>query len=142
MSYSVIYAYHFYTHTRTCNSYLKHVLFCFYLGSRRKVEGGFYGSDVILKQLRQRPEKRRVGIIFSQGPPARQGASVLNSSMANIGSVTSGCPSPTLGKNIAMAYVNRSCSKNGTKVNVQVRKKVFSAEIVKMPFVSTNYYMS
>lgn len=61
--------------------------------------------------------------------------------MAIIGTVTSGCPSPTLEKNIAMADVHRSYSKNGTKVDIQVRKKTFSAEIVKMPFVPTNYYM-
>lgn len=96
---------------------------------------------MILKQLKRKPDKRRVGIIFSQGPPAREGAVVMNSSMAQVGTVTSGCPSPTLGKNIAMAYVSRGCSKNGTKVNVQVRKKVFSAEVVKMPFVPTKYYM-
>ena len=112
-----------------------------FLGSRRKTEGGFYGSEVILNQLKQRPRKRRVGIIFSQGPPARHGAAVLDSNMTSIGTVTSGCPSPTLGKNIAFAYVSRSCSKNGTLVNIQVRKKVFRAEIVKMPFVPTSYYI-
>ena len=111
------------------------------VGSRRKVEGGFYGSDVILNQLKQKPERRRIGIIYSQGPPARHGAAVLDSNMTNIGIVTSGCPSPTLGKNIALAYVSRSYSKNGTMINIQVRKKTFSAEVVKMPFVPTSYYM-
>ena len=113
----------------------------FSLGQRRKTEGGFHGSDTILNQLKQKPERRRVGIISSQGPPARPGVTVVNDSMETIGTVTSGCPSPTLGKNIAMAYVNRRGSKVGTKVNIQVRKNVYPAEIVKMPFVSSNYYM-
>lgn len=91
--------------------------------------------------MKQKSERRRVGIVFSQGPPAREGTAVMSASMANVGTVTSGCPSPTLGKNIAMAYVNRSSSKVGTKVNVQVRKKVYPSEIVKMPFISTNYYI-
>lgn len=111
------------------------------LGSRRKIEGGFNGSAIILNQLKQKPERRRVGIVFSLGPPAREGTVVMSSSMANVGTVTSGCPSPTLGKNIAMAYVNRSSSKAGTKVNVQVRKNVYPSEIVKIPFISTNYYI-
>ena len=115
---------------------------CQLLGSRRKIEGGFLGSDVVLNQLKQRPKRRRVGIVYSQGPPARHGTTVLGRDMTSIGTVTSGCPSPTLEKNIAIAYVNRSCSKNGTVVNVQVRKKVLSAQIVKMPFVSTSYYMA
>ena len=91
--------------------------------------------------MKQKSERRRVGIVFSQGPPAREGTAVMSASMANVGTVTSGCPSPTLGKNIAMAYVNHSSSKVGTKVNVQVRKNVYPSEIVKMPFVSTNYYI-
>ena len=95
---------------------------------------------MVLNQLKQKPGRRRVGIIFSQGPPARHGAAILDCNMTNIGTVTSGCPSPTLGKNIALAYVSRSCSKNGTILNIQVRKKMFSAEIVKTPFVPTNYY--
>jgi aminomethyltransferase len=111
------------------------------IGSRRKAEGGFYGSDVILSQLKKRPERRRIGVIYSQGPPARHGAAVLDSDMTDIGTVTSGCPSPTIGKNIAMAYVDRSYSKNGTMVNIQVRKKSFSAKVVKMPFVPTSYYI-
>lgn len=111
------------------------------VGSRRKAEGGFYGSNVILNQLKRKPEKRRIGVIYSQGPPARHGAAVLDSNMTNIGTVTSGCPSPTLGKNMAMAYIDRSYSKNGTMVNVQVRKKSFSAKVVKMPFVPTSYYV-
>lgn len=112
-----------------------------HVGSRRKVEGGFYGSDVILSQLKQKPKRRRIGVTYSQGPPARHGAAVLDGNMANIGSVTSGCPSPTLGKNIALAYVSRNYSKTGTRINIQVRKSIFSAEVVKMPFISTSYYM-
>lgn len=111
------------------------------VGSRRKVEGGFYGSEVILNQLKQKPKRRRIGVIYSHGPPARHGAAVLDSNMTNIGTVTSGCPSPTLEKNIALAYVSQNYSKNGTMINIQVRKSIFSAEVVKMPFVSTSYYM-
>lgn len=110
------------------------------IGPRRKAEGGFLGSNTILRQLKKKPQRKRVGVIFSQGPPARNGASVLDSSMVNIGKVTSGCPSPTLGSNIAMAYVNRQFSKTGTKVNIEVRKKIYDAEITRIPFVPTNYF--
>ena len=110
------------------------------LGPRRRAEGGFIGSNVILSQLKKKPPQRRVGVIFTQGPPARKGASVLNSSMMAVGNVTSGCRSATLGSNIAMAYVNRPYSKIGTKLTVQVRKKMYDAEVTKLPFVSTSYF--
>lgn len=58
----------------------------------------------------------------------------------NIGSVTSGCPSPVLKKNISMGYVTREHAKVGTKVMFEVRKKMVDGVVVKMPFVPTQYY--
>ena len=58
----------------------------------------------------------------------------------NIGSTTSGCPSPVLKKNISMGYVKREHAKVGTKVKLEVRNKLVDGVIVKMPFVPTQYY--
>ena len=69
-----------------------------------------------------------------------QGAVLLKDG-AEIGHVTSGGPSPTLKQNIGMGYVPLSQTKPGTKLEVQVRKKVFEAEVTKMPFVPCTYYM-
>lgn len=57
-----------------------------------------------------------------------------------IGKVTSGIPSPSLGKNIAMGYIENAFSKKGMGVEVDVRGKRRPAQIVKMPFVETKYY--
>ena len=57
-----------------------------------------------------------------------------------LGYVTSGCPSPSLKKNIAMAYVPLEQSKIGTKVLLKIYKKEILAEVTKMPFVPTNYF--
>ncbi|TRY61672.1 hypothetical protein TCAL_07977 [Tigriopus californicus] len=60
-----------------------------------------------------------------------------------VGEITSGCPSPSLeGHNVSMAYLPTTLSKIGTKVQLQIRKKTVSAEVVKMPFVPSNYYSS
>lgn len=40
------------------------------LGKRRKEEGGFPGADIILKQIKDAPQRRRVGFT-STGAPAR-----------------------------------------------------------------------
>jgi aminomethyltransferase len=58
----------------------------------------------------------------------------------SIGTVTSGIPSPTLGQNIAMGYVQSGMHKKGTKVEVEVRGKRRAAEVVGMPFVKSNYW--
>ena len=43
-------------------------------------------------------------------------------------------------KNVAMGYVEAAFAKNGTAVQVEVRKKAVPAVVSKMPFVPTNYY--
>ena len=116
------------------------MVICTPAGKHRRKEGGFIGDTVILQQLKDKPARRRIGLT-SAGPPARSGAVVLDSSGEEVGVVTSGCPSPVLGCNIAMAYVPRTVSKTGTKLKLKVRKNITPAEVVKMPFVKTNYYL-
>lgn len=93
-----------------------------------------------MKQLKEKPERRRVGLISPSGPPARTGTEVASACGGKVGEVTSGCPSPTLGLNVAMGYVESSLSKAGTKVKLLVRKREIEAEVVKMPFVPAKYY--
>src|SRR3989338_7966884 len=51
----------------------------------------------------------------------------------HIGWVTSGTPSPTLGKNIGMAYVKPECATLGTEFDIKIRDNLARAKIVKMP---------
>ena len=51
-----------------------------------------------------------------------------------IGVVTSGSPSPTLGKNIALAYVPPAMSAIGTPVYVEIRSQKAKAQVVSTPF--------
>lgn len=109
------------------------------IGKRRRAEANFPGAGIILKQIKEKPKERRVGLV-TEGPIARGGTAVLDKNGQKIGQVTSGCPSPTLQKNVAMAYVPNSQSKIGTEHSVEVRKKVNPAVVVKMPFVPAKYY--
>uniref|UniRef100_A0A8C9LJF7 Aminomethyltransferase, mitochondrial n=1 Tax=Piliocolobus tephrosceles TaxID=591936 RepID=A0A8C9LJF7_9PRIM len=63
-----------------------------------------------------------------------------NALLALQGAVTSGCPSPSLKKNVAMGYVPCEYSRPGTMLLVEVRRKQQIAVVSKMPFVPTNYY--
>ncbi len=56
------------------------------------------------------------------------------------GTVTSGIPSPTLGKNIAMGYIKTGWHKKGTEVQVEVRKQLRKAVLTPMPFSKPNYW--
>nr|XP_002125419.1 aminomethyltransferase, mitochondrial-like [Ciona intestinalis] len=111
------------------------------IGKRRRKEKNFPGAEKIVAQIKSKPSKRRSGLIVSSAI-ARNGAIVQDGNGNEIGSVTSGCPSPTLSANIAMAYLPLPLSKVGTEVNVLVRKRVVSAKVTKMPFVPANYFMN
>ncbi|KJV42306.1 glycine cleavage system aminomethyltransferase GcvT [Brevundimonas sp. KM4] len=112
----------------------------FALSKSRKERGDFAGADRILKELSDGPSRVRVGLIVKEGAPAREGAEIADADGNVIGKVTSGGPSPTLGKNIAMGYVPPAHAALGTELKVIVRGKTAAAEVVAMPFVAQRYY--
>ncbi|XP_064117076.1 aminomethyltransferase, mitochondrial-like isoform X2 [Macrobrachium nipponense] len=110
------------------------------IGKRRRQTADFPGAEIILKQLKDKPKRRRVGLTCT-GPPPRSHCPVLDGDGNQVGEVTSGCPAPSLGKNVAMAYVPANLAKAGTNLTVQVRKKNIPAVVTKMPFVKCNYHI-
>ncbi|KAK0175735.1 hypothetical protein PV327_009462 [Microctonus hyperodae] len=112
------------------------------VAKRRRSEANFPGAQKILSQIDGGVRKKRVGLMLTQGPPAREHSPILTLSGERVGTVTSGGPSPTLGKHIAMGYVSPEVAQNGCAngVLVEVRGKTYKANITKLPFVKTNYY--
>lgn len=111
----------------------------------RREKGGFHGADAILAQLKPKSkggagvDRRRVGFVVD-GAPAREGAEIVDETGASIGKITSGCPSPTLKKNIAMGYIKDGKHKSGTEVQIVVRGRPRKAVVTKMPFVPSKYW--
>lgn len=111
------------------------------VSKKRRERGDFPGADIVLNQIKSGFKVKRVGLIAENGPPARHDAIIYDDSCKNvIGKITSGCPAPSLSKNIAMGYVPTEFSKIGTSLNVKIRDKFYVAKITKMPFVTSNYY--
>lgn len=64
---------------------------------------------------------------------ARDGMPVVKEGV-QVGFVTSGAPSPTLGQNIGLALVPAADAKVGTRIFIEIRGKAAEAEIVPTPF--------
>ncbi|XP_045778871.1 aminomethyltransferase, mitochondrial [Maniola jurtina] len=111
------------------------------VAKRRRTEANFPGADIIIRQIKEGVTKRRVGIRMESGAPARKDAVLKNTKGENIGKVTSGCPSPSLGGNVAMGYVLEELKKVGTELLVNIRGKDVSCKIAKMPFIPSKYYV-
>ena len=113
------------------------------IGKERRIggsrEGGFPGASVNQKQIAEGAPRKRVGLLPEGKAIAREGAEIALAGKT-IGKVTSGGFAPTLGRAVAMGYVERAHSANGTKVDLVVRGKPVPAEIVSMPFVKHAYY--
>jgi aminomethyltransferase len=112
----------------------------FIIPSRRREEGGFPGDERIMRELRQGPNRRRVGVRVAGRQPVREGAEVVDQQGEPIGQVTSGGYSPSLEVPIAMAYVPAAWATNTGQLRLSQRGRGFDADIVEMPFVPHRYH--
>ena len=110
------------------------------IGKRRREEGGFPGDGVIQGQIRDGAPRRRVGIQPEGRAPAREHTEVRAPGGAAIGEVTSGGFGPSVGRPVAMGYVETAHAKPGTALELMVRGKGLPAEVAKLPFQPQRYY--
>lgn len=96
-------------------------------------KGDFIGRDAILRRKEDTTRRVRIGLELEGKRIAREGSPVMAGGK-EVGRVTSGTLSPTLGKSIAMAYLDAAQSAAGTKVDVDIRGKAEPARVVPLPF--------
>jgi aminomethyltransferase len=112
----------------------------FAIGKRRRADGGFAGSLRIMAELDNGSAQKRVGLMIEGRQPVREGALILDGEGNEIGRVTSGGHSPTLGRPIAMGYVATGLAEPGTALTLEQRGKLFQATVTPMPFVPHRYH--
>jgi len=96
-----------------------------------KMNKDFVGKEALLK-LKEKVERKLVALELSGRRIARKGYTVLKEGK-EVGKITSGNFSPTLGKSIALALVSR-CVKTGDRLEVVFPGKNVEAHVVKKPF--------
>jgi aminomethyltransferase len=100
-----------------------------------KMEKGDFVGRAALEKARAGGLKRTlVGVEMIDRGIARDEYCCCNEKGEAIGVVTSGSPSPTLGKNIALAYVPPAHSAVGTILYVEIRGQKCKAHVVPTPF--------
>ncbi|MEU9735569.1 glycine cleavage system aminomethyltransferase GcvT [Streptomyces sp. NPDC048002] len=99
-------------------------------------EGDFVGREALTEAAAtgQNPPRVLVGLVAEGRRVPRAGYQVVAGGRV-IGEITSGAPSPTLGKPIAMAYVDAAHAAPGTPgVGVDIRGSHEPYEVVALPF--------
>jgi aminomethyltransferase len=97
-------------------------------------KGDFVGRAALERAKTAALRRTLVGIEMIDRGIARDAHRCYNEAGEAIGVVTSGSPSPTLGKNIALAYVPPSFSAVGTVLYVEIRGQKCKAQVVPTPF--------
>jgi aminomethyltransferase len=97
-------------------------------------KGPFVGRDAIAAVKESGPTRRTVGFrLLERAGSARHGYSVqLNGQ--DIGVVTSGAHSPTLGAEIGLALIDADAAGVGKPLEIVIRGRPVKAEQVKLPF--------
>jgi aminomethyltransferase len=107
--------------------------------ARRRQDCDFIGANRIAQELARGVARRRVGLTPQGRVPVRHGSAIRDGKEAEIGTVTSGGFSPSLGVPIAMGYVASALADAGTVVAVSVRDKGIPSVITRLPFVPHRY---
>jgi len=97
-------------------------------------EAVFPGKAVLQKQKSEGVKDKLIAFrVKEKGPPPRPHYPLFQGAV-QVGEVTSGAPSPTLGYGIGLAYVQSSCAQPGTTLDLEVRGIRVPVEVVKKPF--------
>jgi len=100
----------------------------------RMEKGEFIGLAALQKARAAGLRRTLVGLEMVERGIARDEYRCLNEAGDVVGLVTSGSPSPTLGKNIALAYVPPAMAGIGTPIWVEIRSQRCRAQVVATPF--------
>ncbi len=97
-------------------------------------EEDFIGKDALIKQKEEGLKRKVVAFeVKGKGIP-RQGYKVLADGK-EIGFVTTGYKSPTVGKLLGKAMLDIDYTKIGTPIQIQIRKRTVDAEVVSARFL-------
>jgi aminomethyltransferase len=101
----------------------------------KRKRGGFIGAQAIEDRASAPQTRQLVGFEMIERGIARPGYTVMRDGNA-IGRVTSGAPSPSLGKSIGLGYVPPEAATPGSEIDIDIRGKAVQAQVVETPFVA------
>jgi aminomethyltransferase len=97
--------------------------------------GDFVGRSALAERASAGPRRELVGLTLQSRRVARHGYPVMADGQ-EVGAVTSGAPSPTLGRPIAMAYLAAGTDPGDAVLTVGIRGEAVPVELTDLPFYS------
>ncbi len=100
----------------------------------KRARGGFIGAEAVERREAAGRTRQLVGFVVEGRGIARADHRIMDGGEA-VGRVTSGAPSPTLGKSICLGYVPPRLAAQGRSIEIDVRGKGVEARVVATPFI-------
>ncbi len=97
---------------------------------------GFVGKETCVAQKQDGVSRKCIGFrMTGKSAPPRERYLIFagDDSGREIGEVTSGTQSPSLGCGIGLGYVETAYAKSGTPIEIEIRNRRFPAEVVRRP---------
>tara|TARA_B100001105_G_scaffold157509_1_gene126583 strand:+ start:24 stop:467 length:444 start_codon:yes stop_codon:yes gene_type:complete len=96
----------------------------------------FIGRETLAAQKQNGVSRRCIGFkMTSKSAPPREHYKIFaaDGTGREIGEVTSGMQSPSLGCGIGLGYVESAHAESGTDIEIEIRNRRFLAQVVKRP---------
>lgn len=104
------------------------------LGWVTKFTKEFVNHEQLLQHKEQGVDRKLIAFEMDERAIPRGGYEIKDANEQPLGVVTSGTMSPSLGLGIGMGYVSVANAAAGSKIYIQIRKKLVPATVVKLPF--------
>jgi len=98
----------------------------------------FLGKPQVMEAKSQGVQKKLIGFEMLERGVPRHDYKLFSFDNEEIGSVTSGTHSPSLGKGIGLGYLATPYTERGTEFWVEIRSRKLKAKVVKTPFIKKN----
>jgi len=96
-------------------------------------KGEFSGRGALVRQKEEGVPERLVGIRLTERGFPRPGYAIVHDGN-DVGSVTSGTVSPTLGYGIALGYLPAELASPDTEIGIRIRDKLSPGAVARLPF--------
>ncbi len=109
------------------------------LGFAVKLEAGdFIGKEVLVRQKQEKTTRRICGLKLVDKGIIRHGYKVFHDNK-EVGEITTGYKSPSIGETVALAMIDRPYDKLGTELQVEIRGKMKNVVVRTKKFYNKNY---
>jgi len=100
-----------------------------------KKNASFSSQETFAQQKREGVTKKLVGFTMEDRRVPRKDYPILSMEGKEIGVVTSGTMSPSLGYPVGMGYIDKAFLNDNQTIKIKFRNKTMEAKIAKVPFV-------